>query len=319
MTFIHDDPEFDALIRIVSTDRHLAPALVEKDYWVTHTLWALHAQGFQIWFKGGTSLSKGFRLIERFSEDLDVKIEPGRVTALKLPSSWKSDGTTARVARKSYFMSLAELIDVPGTKTLLDPDRTDELWRSADVLVRYPGRHLSALGVMSRAVRLEVGVARVTPFVLRDMTSFVHDKLGALGELHRFDDNRPSNVRCVHPLVTLIEKLDALHRRVPRASAPATFVRHFEDAASIIAHVEELAPLDGYRDVMALAKDMLAQKQIAVVPHSLDPAFAPTDDAGWNAIRLAHVEQAPIFWGARVSIDESCAVIRAWLARATRS
>ena len=40
---------------------------------MTHTLWALRAAGFEIWFKGGTSLSKGFALIERFSEDLDLK------------------------------------------------------------------------------------------------------------------------------------------------------------------------------------------------------------------------------------------------------
>lgn len=57
MTFVHDSPEFSDLLQIVAAERKLAPALVEKDYWVTHTLWALHAAGFEIWFKGGTSLS----------------------------------------------------------------------------------------------------------------------------------------------------------------------------------------------------------------------------------------------------------------------
>lgn len=68
MSFVHDDPDFPDLLRIVAERRGLGVALVEKDYWVTHTLWALHAQGFEVWFKGGTSLSKGFGLIERFSE-----------------------------------------------------------------------------------------------------------------------------------------------------------------------------------------------------------------------------------------------------------
>ena len=63
MNFIHEDPEFDDLLRIVADQRRLAVSLIEKDYWVTHTLWALHDQGFDIWFKGGTSLSKGFDLI----------------------------------------------------------------------------------------------------------------------------------------------------------------------------------------------------------------------------------------------------------------
>lgn len=59
MTFVHDDPDFDALLRIVADKRRISIGLVEKDYWVTHTLWALKQTGFEIWFKGGTSLSKG--------------------------------------------------------------------------------------------------------------------------------------------------------------------------------------------------------------------------------------------------------------------
>jgi predicted nucleotidyltransferase component of viral defense system len=59
MSFVHDDPEFDSLLRIVAEKRRLGVGLVEKDYWVTHRLWSLHAQGFEVWFKGGTSLSRG--------------------------------------------------------------------------------------------------------------------------------------------------------------------------------------------------------------------------------------------------------------------
>jgi len=43
--------------------------------------------------QGRYSLSKGFALIERFSEDLDLKIEAGSVTALPGVSTWKSEGT----------------------------------------------------------------------------------------------------------------------------------------------------------------------------------------------------------------------------------
>jgi predicted nucleotidyltransferase component of viral defense system len=41
-----------------------------------HGLWGLAQQGFTFELKGGTSLSKGFRLIDRFSEDIDILIEP---------------------------------------------------------------------------------------------------------------------------------------------------------------------------------------------------------------------------------------------------
>lgn len=59
MSLSHEDPDFDGLLRLVAQKRRLSVALVEKDYWVTHTLWALHQLGLDIWFKGGTSLSKG--------------------------------------------------------------------------------------------------------------------------------------------------------------------------------------------------------------------------------------------------------------------
>jgi predicted nucleotidyltransferase component of viral defense system len=60
VSFVHEDPEFPELLRIVAWQRRLSTGLVEKDYWVTHALWAVHAGGLEIWFKGGTSLSKGF-------------------------------------------------------------------------------------------------------------------------------------------------------------------------------------------------------------------------------------------------------------------
>lgn len=103
MSFVHEDADFDALLQIVAGVRGIGVALVEKDYWVTHTLWALHEQGFDIWFKGGTSLSKGFGIIERFSEDLDLKLEPGTVAALGSVSNWKSEGTKATAERKALL------------------------------------------------------------------------------------------------------------------------------------------------------------------------------------------------------------------------
>jgi hypothetical protein len=52
------------------------------------SLWALHETKLAIWFKGGTSLSKGFGIIERFSEDLDLMIERGGVTTLPEVANW---------------------------------------------------------------------------------------------------------------------------------------------------------------------------------------------------------------------------------------
>jgi hypothetical protein len=79
----------DRFVRLSSNERRryflqtaermgLAPQIVEKDFWVCWTLrelFALPDIGSMLIFKGGTSLSKAYRLIERFSEDVDVSMD----------------------------------------------------------------------------------------------------------------------------------------------------------------------------------------------------------------------------------------------------
>ena len=137
-----------------------------------------------------------------------------------------------------------------------------------------------------------------------------------MGRLTTFDDNRPLGVRCVHPLVTLIEKLDALRRRMPRGDvAPAAFVRHFEDAAHIVAAQGNLPGLEGYESPRALAEEMLAQRQISAIPSDADIAFNPASEPRFAAIRKAHEAISPMFWGPRITLDDACATIREWVAK----
>jgi predicted nucleotidyltransferase component of viral defense system len=46
------------------------------DYWIMHAVFGLKQLGLTFELKGGTSLSKGFGVIHRFSEDIDIRIEP---------------------------------------------------------------------------------------------------------------------------------------------------------------------------------------------------------------------------------------------------
>ena len=131
--------------------------------------------------KGGTSLSKGFGLIERFSEDLDLKIEPG--SALPQVSDWTRESRQAIEQRRTFFETLSGILRVPGAEVHLSIPDNERRWRGANLEVRYRGRHLDALGVLKPFVLLEVGSARVTPSLERDCTSFVHDYLDEIGEL----------------------------------------------------------------------------------------------------------------------------------------
>src|SRR5208283_407139 len=57
--------------------RGLRPAIIEKDYYVTEALRIIAATaGEQVILKGGTSLSKGWNLIQRFFEDIDLFLDP---------------------------------------------------------------------------------------------------------------------------------------------------------------------------------------------------------------------------------------------------
>ena len=313
MIFVHDDVGFEDLLDIVANERGLAAALVEKDYWVAHTLWSLQRMDLEMWFKGGTSLSKGFGLIERFSEDLDLRLDAG-VLPLPVVSSWTSDGKKAVASRTAFFNALAEALKVPGARIELQT-AIQTSTRNADIRVVYPGTRLAGLDpVMKDFVLLEVGNARVTPSVERDLSSFVHDFLAANNQLSDFIDNRPRAVRCVHPVVTLLEKLDALMKRAPRLDRqPATFVRHFEDAARIASLAESLPPLDGYPSVRALAEEMLDSKQIAGLPDLSHPAFNPDDSERWDSIRNSLRALQPIYWGARLPVEDACATLRSWI------
>lgn len=63
----------------------LPPQAIEKDWWVTQCLKAIFSsdEGRHLIFKGATSLSKGWGLIERFSEDIDLAISRERLGRLR--------------------------------------------------------------------------------------------------------------------------------------------------------------------------------------------------------------------------------------------
>ncbi|MCC6806914.1 MAG: nucleotidyl transferase AbiEii/AbiGii toxin family protein [Deltaproteobacteria bacterium] len=95
MGFVHEHPDYPKWLRTIAEEKELAPGLVEKDYWVTHTLWSPKQSRCELWFKGGTSLSKAFGLVTRFSEDIDVRLEHPSLPAV---SSWTSDRAGAVLA-----------------------------------------------------------------------------------------------------------------------------------------------------------------------------------------------------------------------------
>jgi hypothetical protein len=187
--------------------------------------------------------------------------------------------------------------------------------RTADFNVLYPGYFLDGLAPPFRPfVRLEVGRARVEPYVKRDISAFVHEHVESLGTLGQYADNRPHGLRCVHPLVTLIDKLDAISRLYDRDEFEANrFVRHYGDAAAIISAIETLPPA-GVTD-RELVNAMVDAKDIRRAPVASDPSFALADATKRKALLESHDAIGGMFWGPRVTLNEAAATIVDWLER----
>jgi len=79
---LHKDREV-YLELIYLTRKHFGypESQIEKDYWITKLLKDLNSNDFEgnIFFKGGTSLSKAYHIIDRFSEDLDIFVTKGGI------------------------------------------------------------------------------------------------------------------------------------------------------------------------------------------------------------------------------------------------
>lgn len=88
MVYLHENrEEFTNAVNLASEYFHVMPIVVEKDYYVTMILRELSQRLDYVVFKGGTSLSKCHKAIQRFSEDIDLtidsKLSQGQMKKLK--------------------------------------------------------------------------------------------------------------------------------------------------------------------------------------------------------------------------------------------
>lgn len=133
MTLHENTEQFKTGIRAASDHFGMREEFVEKDYWVTCVLKKLSESEFkdQVVFKGGTSLSKVYNLIERFSEDVDLAI---------LKTGKESGGqikTLIRKIEKTITTGLNE-VDIDGV-TSKKGNYRKTAYEYSKTLDHYPG------------------------------------------------------------------------------------------------------------------------------------------------------------------------------------
>ncbi len=231
--FLHNHKDFSDLIRIVGEEHSIDPVLVEKDYWIMHCLYGLQQLGMGFELKGGTSLSKGFGIIDRFSEDIDIRIEPPEKLTVK---TGKNHTKPAHVeSRRVFYDWLAKTINIDGIESVeRDHEFDDERYRSGGIRLNYK-KSFGTVDGLKDGILLEVGFDDVTPNIGKIITSWAYEYAEDKVEIV---DNRAKNVACYHPGYTFVEKLQTIstkyRRQQEEGSFPVNFMRHYYDVYRLL-------------------------------------------------------------------------------------
>lgn len=215
-------PENDKVeILIDAGERLNLPAYaVEKDWWVVQTLIILFETELaeHMVFKGGTSLSKAWNLIERFSEDIDLAVDR-RFFGFD-GELGKKQRTNLRKASKSYiteqlFPELEKRFQAKG----LTVDIELEEIKTSDqdpviILIKYPYL-IESPGYVMPWVKIETGCrSLIEPYSIRTISSFIDSTYP-----EAVFAEEPIQVPAVDPERTLLEKIFLLHEEFQRETA----------------------------------------------------------------------------------------------------
>lgn len=209
-----------AIFNAIATELGMTPFAVEKDWWVSRTLNIIFQMDIaaHLVFKGGTSLSKAWKLINRFSEDIDLAIDK------EFFESYKGDLTRTQIGRlrkeagiyttETFFSDLQEAFSASGFQELdfkvIDSEESDQDPRIIEI--HYPNIIPKPSEYVLPRVQIEISCRSLRePFTVR--------QFGALVDEYYADMDFAESVfevPTVNPERTFLEKLFLLHEEFHR-------------------------------------------------------------------------------------------------------
>lgn len=229
---------------------NLPEIAVEKDFWVCmtlRTLFQLPGWGPGFTFKGGTSLSKGWKLIERFSEDVDIVIDRAALGYADAYSLDEGAGSSRRkrilagikaACREAVQGRIAALLRTHLAASIAGGVEWDIVSDEGDpdgqtLLFVYPSLFAPSDRYVQQIVRIEMGARSDTePTETVLIVPYIAEAFPDLIE------NPETPVRAVSPLRTFWEKALLLHEEWhrPEGSRPrgAYMARHYYDLFRLI-------------------------------------------------------------------------------------
>ncbi len=247
---LFEHPDFEqAVLRAAEHfgNRGLRPAIIEKDYYVTEVLRIIAAVADdKVIFKGGTSLAKGWNLIDRFSEDIDIFLDPH---AFAPPLGKKGIDRELKRLRDAIGQYPALTYVAGESQTIGGFGRSDRF--AYDQRFGGPGE------VVNR-VLVESGTASGRePTQLIQLRSYIGQFLADTGVTLGAEDEGSFPFRLLHFRRTFVEKMFAIHSKVEllkRDGRPiGSYARHYYDLYQLSQHPEVRAMLqsDEYATIKA--------------------------------------------------------------------
>ena len=315
LDFIHNDPEFKQILSIVASNKSIDIALIEKDYWIMHALYSLHQQGIEFELKGGTSLSKGYGIINRFSEDIDIHIR----TNFGLQTEGKEDKPEIKNARKNFYDVLAKSIVINGIVSVERDYEFDDLdkYRSGGIRLHYIS-YTPTLEGLKDGILLEAGFDTVTPNNPLTISSWIWDHLVSLNLHNNYIDNTAVGVACYHPGYTLVEKLQTIVRKFRNSSNPTVtddknFMRQYYDLYCLLGNPEIINFIGSpaYLSHKA-ARIKGADNGIPLTEH---PALCLNDLEIRTSFKNRYLSTAKLYYNSQPDFEDVLARIKTYLPR----
>ena len=294
--------ELEVYVTRVAEATGIPPAHLEKDFWVTEVLRgasnASEATGCSVIFKGGTSLSKAHRIIQRFSEDVDL------VVVLS------EGGTSAKDSTLKTFVAAAG--STTGVEGTVDPSSATKGVKRR-VTFAYPTTHSSAL---KPGVLMELGTrGGALPNRRLPIKSLIAEHAEAVDLPIDFEEAAPVNLLVLEPVRTLVEKLILLHHAAIEGDAQRreTTARHYYDVDRLLRHDGVLSDLQS-NPIDLLAREVVEHSRAAELPTAMRPRGGFSASPAWDPSATNSAEAAysavmdELLWpdASRSSFAECC-------------
>jgi len=222
---LHNDKEmFNDLIEATAKSLNISSVFVEKDYWVIYILKKLSNSKYKniAIFKGGTSLSKAYKIINRFSEDIDLAII--------------TDGKNGNEIKKLIKKIEKTLLDENFQE--IDSPQTSKGSQFRKTIHQYPKIVEGDFGDANENLILELNsFAKPHPFLKKTISSYIYDFLNTQSEeakkLIESYNLEPFEINVLDYKRTFCEKISAVARASYESdenySQLKEKIRHFYD------------------------------------------------------------------------------------------